>query len=121
MIKTAEKRKAGPKRRSIRGEYTRRDAAGNIEMIVINQYEPSKIAPSILVSKVGGICRINPHLVRVTMCETIGLPNGNFGLREAVSLIWENSEWDDAFTEFRAVHGDVRKGIFFDQERRKSQ
>jgi hypothetical protein len=100
------------RRRSVTLRAISRDAGGQISMIEFSLYEKSPIAPSIFVSRIGGIYRVNPHITRVTLCQLVPIINAEPKLTEAVNLIWENSDWDAAFDGFGWAHAEVRKGTF---------
>lgn len=118
MTTLAKKRKMRRKRVRPNAEI-RRGAGGVIEMIEFNAYRRNPLAPTVFVNKIGGIYRINPHIVKVTMCQlTSSEQSGDINLTEACSLLWENAEWDDAFDGFRWAHGEIRKGVFVDDGRR---
>jgi hypothetical protein len=117
MATVEAKKKAMMRRGSVRPGEVRRGPAGEVEMIQFNAYRDNPLAPTALVSKIGGIYRLNTHLIRVTFIDE--QPNA-LGDVEAVAqshLIWKTAQhWLDTNELFRWAMGEFRHGTFHVKE-----
>lgn len=90
-----------------------RDGAGNVTMIRFSTYKDNPLAPTALVSKVGGIFRVDTHLIRVTFIDDV--PNAE-GVMETVAqghLIWKTAaDWIATREIFQFAMKEFQDGTF---------
>ncbi len=82
-------------------------------MVQFETYRDNPLAPTALVSKIGGIYRVDTHLIRVTFIDDV--PNAD-GRLEAIAqshLIWKTERnWLESGETFRWVMKEFMRGGF---------
>jgi hypothetical protein len=84
-------------------------------MIKLNAYRDNPLAPTALVSKVGGIYRVDPHLIRVTFIRDIPNAEGHYESVAQAHLIWttgRRSDWLDTRSDFDFAMAELRREMF---------
>jgi hypothetical protein len=112
-----EKAKKPPRmrRKTVRFEEVSRDGAGNVTMLRLYPYKDNPLAPEALVSKVGGIYRVDTHLIRVTFIDEVPDPSGEMVAIAKSHLVWKTEEdWLATREIFDFVMEQFRKGSLQD-------
>jgi hypothetical protein len=112
--------KAKMRRKTVPFGEVRRDTGGNVTMIQLKPFKDNPLAPTALVSDVGGIYRLDTHLIRCTFIDEI--PNAE-GVLETVAtshLVWKTEQhWLATRDVFGWVMNEFLRGAFGDGGRRR--
>lgn len=81
-------------------------------MITLKRFRDNPLAPTMLVSDVGGIYRVNSHLIRCTFVDDV--PNAE-GVLETVAqghLVWKTEQnWLASGKTFRLIMSEFQRGL----------
>lgn len=92
MIKATKSTKM--RRHNARLGKVSRDAGGTVTMVQFNAYRDNPLAPTALVSKIGGIYRVDAHLIRVTFIDEIPNYDGEFEAIAQSHLVFKTeADW----------------------------
>lgn len=101
------------RRQSNRPGKVTRDGGGNVTMIRFARYKDNPIAPTAIVSKVGGIFRVNTHLIRVTFYDEVPNSEGEPEAIAQVHLVWKTAQdWLATRDVFPFAMDEFEKGSF---------
>lgn len=81
-------------------------------MITLKRFRDNPLAPTVLVSDIGGIYRINTHLIRCTFVDDV--PNAEGALETIAQghLVWKTEQhWLAGGQTFRWIMSEFRRGL----------